>query len=129
MPAANAMQVLIVDDQQSMRELLRHCLKEIGVTKVTSTKSGEDALETVTKESFDLVISDWNMDGMSGLDLLRSIRKNPVIKGLPFIMATGTQDKKQVMAAKEAGANNYIVKPFSTGDLKKRVEAVFGALS
>jgi two-component system chemotaxis response regulator CheY len=63
------------------------------------------------------------------LDLLKNIRSNPVIKGLPFIMATGTQDKKQVMAAKEAGANNYIVKPFSTGDLRKRVEAVFGALS
>jgi two-component system chemotaxis response regulator CheY len=123
------MQVLIVDDQQSMRELLRHCLKEIGVTKVTSTKSAEDALETVTRESYDLVISDWNMDGMTGLDLLKNIRSNPVIKGLPFIMATGTQDKKQVMAAKEAGANNYIVKPFSTGDLRKRVEAVFGALS
>jgi two-component system chemotaxis response regulator CheY len=123
------MQVLIVDDQQSMRELLRHCLKEIGVTKVTSTKSAEDALETVTRESFDLVISDWNMDGMTGLDLMKNIRSNPVIKGLPFIMATGTQDKKQVMAAKEAGANNYIVKPFSTGDLRKRVEAVFGALS
>lgn len=129
MPSAKSMQILIVDDQQSMRELLRHCLSEIGITKVTSTKSGETALEAIGKESFDLVISDWNMDGMSGLDLLTKIRSNPVVKSMPFIMATGTQDKKQVLAAKEAGANNYIVKPFSVADLKKRVEAVFGALS
>lgn len=129
MPSSKSMQILIVDDQQTMRDLLRKCLQELGIMKITATKSGEDALETIGKESFDLVISDWNMDGMSGLDLLKKIRSNPVVKSLPFIMATGAQDKKQVLAAKEAGANNYIVKPFSAAELKKRIEAVFGALS
>lgn len=129
MPSAKNLQILIVDDQQSMRELTRHCLNQIGVSQVTAAKSGEEAIETLGKMKFDLIISDWNMDGISGLELLTKIRSNPVIKKLPFIMATGQKDKNQVMAAKEAGVNNYIVKPFSTADLRKRVEAVLGALN
>ncbi|MGI9449286.1 MAG: response regulator [Geminicoccaceae bacterium] len=129
MPTANNLQILIVDDQQSMRELTRHCLKQIGCNQVTAAKSGEEALDALGKTKFDLIISDWNMDGISGLELLVKIRSNPVIKTLPFIMATGQKDKAQVIAAKEAGVNNYIVKPFSAADLKKRVEAVLGALS
>lgn len=129
MPTANSLQILIVDDQQSMRELTRHCLKQIGCNQVTAAKSGEEALDALGKTKFDLIISDWNMDGISGLELLVKIRGNPVIKTLPFIMATGQKDKAQVIAAKEAGVNNYIVKPFSAADLKKRVEAVLGALS
>lgn len=129
MPSANNLQILIVDDQQSMRELTRHCLKQIGCNQVTAAKSGEEALDALGKTKFDLIISDWNMDGISGLDLLTKIRSNSVIKTLPFIMATGQKDKALVIAAKEAGANNYIVKPFSAADLRKRVEAVLGTLS
>lgn len=129
MPSASNLQILIVDDQQSIRELTRHCLKQLGCNQVTSAKSGEEALDALGKTKFDLIISDWNMDGISGLDLLTKIRGNPVIKALPFIMATGQKDKALVMAAKEAGANNYIVKPFSAADLRKRIEAVLGALS
>jgi len=129
MPSAKNLQILIVDDQQSMRELTRHCLKQIGCSQVAAAKSGEDALDALGKTKFDLIISDWNMDGISGLELLTKIRNNPVIKTLPFIMATGQKDKAQVIAAKEAGVNNYIVKPFSAADLKKRVEAVLGTLS
>ncbi len=129
MPSAKNLQILIVDDQQSMRELTRHCLKQIGVNQVTAARSGEEALDALGKTKFDLIISDWNMDGISGLELLTKIRSNAVIKALPFIMATGQKDKAQVIAAKEAGANNYIVKPFSASDLRKRVEAVLGALN
>lgn len=129
MPSASNLQILIVDDQQSIRELTRHCLKQLGCNQVTSAKSGEEALDALGKTKFDLIISDWNMDGISGLDLLTKIRGNPVIKALPFIMATGQKDKALVMAAKEAGANNYIVKPFSAADLRKRIEAVLGTLS
>ncbi|MGI9508142.1 MAG: response regulator [Geminicoccaceae bacterium] len=129
MPTANNLNILIVDDQQSIRDLTRHCLKQIGINQVAVAKSGEQALEVLGKSKFDLIISDWNMDGITGLELLTKIRSNPVIKTLPFIMATGQKDKAQVIAAKEAGVNNYIVKPFSTADLKKRVEAVLGALS
>ena len=129
MPSAKNLNILVVDDQQSIRDLTRHCLKQIGVNQVSVAKSGEQALEVLGKTKFDLIISDWNMDGISGLELLTKIRGNPVIKSLPFIMATGQKDKAQVIAAKEAGVNNYVVKPFSAADLKKRVEAVLGALS
>lgn len=129
MSSAKNLQILIVDDQQSMRELTKHCLNQIGISQVTAAKSGEEALDKLGKAKFDLIISDWNMDGISGLELLTTIRSNPVIKKLPFIMATGQKDKAQVMVAKEAGVNNYIVKPFSAADLRKRVEAVLGALS
>ena len=129
MSSAKNLQILIVDDQQSMRELTKHCLNQIGISQVTAAKSGEEALDKLGKAKFDLIISDWNMDGISGLELLTTIRSNPVIKKLPFIMATGQKDKAQVMVAKEAGVNNYIVKPFSATDLKKRVEAVLGVLN
>jgi two-component system chemotaxis response regulator CheY len=129
MPSAKNLKVLIVDDQQSMRGLTRHCLREIGVLQVTDAKSGEEALKVLSESNFDLIISDWNMDGISGLELLTRIRVNPVIKKLPFIMATGQRDKDQVKMAIDAGVNNYIVKPFSVADLRKRVEAVLGALT
>ena len=129
MSSAKNLQILIVDDQQSMRELTKHCLNQIGISQVTAAKSGEEALDKLGKAKFDLIISNWNMDGISGLELLTTIRSNPVIKKLPFIMATGQKDKAQVMVAKEAGVNNYIVKPFSAADLRKRVEAVLGALN
>ena len=129
MPSAANLQVLIVDDQQSMRELTRHCLKQMGISKVAVAKSGEEALDVLGKTKFDLIVSDWNMDGISGLELLTKIRNNPILGKLPFIMATGQKEKGQIVAAKEAGANNYVVKPFSTADLKKRIEAVLGALA
>ena len=129
MPSANNLKVLIVDDQQSMRGLTRHCLREIGVSQVTDAKSGEEALKVLSEKNFDLIISDWNMDGISGLELLTKIRENPIIKKLPFIMATGERNKAQVKLAIDAGVNNYIVKPFSVADLRKRVEAVLGTLA
>ena len=129
MPEAKSLRVLVVDDQHSMRGLTRHSLERMGVTQVIDVSSGELALETLKTEKFDLIISDWNMEGISGLDLLTSIRKNPVIGKLPFIMATSESSKAQVMAAAQAGANNYVLKPFSVADLKGKVEAVLGALS
>jgi two-component system chemotaxis response regulator CheY len=129
MPSSKNLKVLIVDDQQSMRGLTRHCLREIGVAQVTDAKSGEEALKILGDTNFDLIISDWNMDGISGLELLTKIRGNPVIKKLPFIMATGQRDKDQVKQAIDAGVNNYIVKPFSVADLRKRVAAVLGPLT
>ena len=129
MPAAKNLRVLVVDDQHSMRGLTRHSLERMGVTQVVDVSSGEKALEALKAERFDLIISDWNMDGISGLDLLTSIRKNPVIGKLPFIMATSESGKAQVMAAAQAGANNYVLKPFSVADLKGKVEAVLGALT
>ena len=129
MPSAKNLQVLLVDDQKSMRQLTRFSLEQIGIKAVTEAKSGEDALRAMQGSKFDLVISDWNMDGMDGLDLLKHIRSDPLVKKMPFIMATGQNSKENVMEAVNAGVNNYIVKPLSAEGLKKKIEAVIGALS
>lgn len=129
MPSAQNMLVLLVDDQQSMRELARFALEQIGIRKVTEAKNGNQALERMQAQKFDLVISDWNMDGMDGLDLLKMIRADPLQKKTPFIMATGEQSKEQVKQAIQAGVNNYIVKPYSAKVLKDKIEAVIGALN
>lgn len=129
MPAARSLRVLVVDDQQSMRGLTRHSLERIGVTQAVDVSSGEKALAALQSEKFDLIISDWNMEGISGLDLLTSVRKNPLISKTPFIMATSENTKAQIMAAVQAGVNNYVLKPFSVADLRTKMEAVLGPIT
>jgi two-component system chemotaxis response regulator CheY len=129
MPKASALSVLIVDDQQSMRGICRYVLNELGFTNIIEAKSGRDALGKLEKGKIDLIISDWNMDDIDGLTLLRVIRKHPKTERMPFIMATGRSDKDQVKEAISYGVNNYIIKPFDTSTMKKRIEAVIGVLS
>ncbi|ODS90366.1 MAG: hypothetical protein ABS47_08440 [Devosia sp. SCN 66-27] len=117
MPKASAVSVMIVDDQQSMRGICKYILTQLGFTNI------------VEKSSVDLIISDWNMDDIDGLTLLRVIRKHPKTQGMPFIMATGRSDKEQVKEAISSGVNNYIIKPFDASTMKKRIEAVIGVLS
>lgn len=128
MPHARTLKILIVDDQLSMRGLTRHGLEQIGIIDVTEAKDGPDALTKLKGCRFDLIISDWNMGEMTGLDLLKTVRSNPLTKNTPFVMATGEADKGQVMSAVQAGVNNYIVKPFSVATLKDKLEAVLGKL-
>jgi two-component system chemotaxis response regulator CheY len=122
MPKASAVSVLIVDDQQSMRGICKYILTQLGFKDIIEAKSGRDALTKLEKTNVDLIISDWNMDDVDGLTLLKVIRKHPRTQGMPFIMATGRSDK-------ECGVNNYIIKPFDAATMKKRIEAVIGALS
>lgn len=129
MPKASAISVLIVDDQQSMRGICKYILGQLGFKDITEAKSGRDALGKLEKDMPDLIISDWNMDDIDGLTLLKVLRKHPKTSGLPFIMATGRSDKEQVQEAISCGVNNYIIKPFDAGTMKKRIEAVIGALS
>jgi len=129
MPKASAISVLIVDDQQSMRGICKYILTQLGFTEMMEAKSGRDALTKMEKNSFDLIISDWNMDDIDGLTLLKVLRKHPKTAALPFIMATGRSDKEQVKEAIACGVNNYIIKPFDAGTMKKRIEAVIGTLS
>lgn len=128
MPSAQNLQVLVVDDQQSMRQLACFTLDQIGVRNVVQAKDGEQALEAMQRHRFDLVISDWNMEGMDGIELLKKIRSDPLQKKTPFIMATGQSGKEQVTEAIQAGVNNYIVKPYSAKALKDKIEAVIGRL-
>jgi two-component system chemotaxis response regulator CheY len=129
MPKASDVSVLIVDDQQSMRGICRYILSELGFRDIIEARNGREALGKLEKSSVQLIISDWNMDDIDGLTLLRIIRKHPKTQRLPFIMATGRSDKEQVKEAISFGVNNYIIKPFDAGTMKKRIEAVIGTLS
>ena len=129
MPKASAVSVLIVDDQQSMRGICKYILNQLGFTEIVEAKSGRDALGKLEANKVDLIISDWNMDDIDGLTLLKVIRKHPKTQAMPFIMATGRSDKEQVKEAISAGVNNYIIKPFDAGTMRKRIEQVIGALS
>ena len=129
MPKASAVSVMIVDDQQSMRGICKYILTQLGFTNIIEAKSGRDALGKLEKSNVDLIISDWNMEDIDGLTLLRVIRKHPKTQSMPFIMATGRSDKEQVKEAISSGVNNYIIKPFDASTMKKRIEAVIGTLS
>lgn len=128
MPKASGIKVLIVDDQQSMRGICKYILGQLGFREITEAKSGRDAMGKLENHEIDLIISDWNMDDVDGLTLLKVIRRHPKTSHMPFIMATGRSDKEQVKEAIACGVNNYIIKPFDAATMKKRIEAVIGAL-
>jgi len=130
MPAASAIKVLVVDDQQTMRSLVRTGLQQLGFSDITEAPDGEDGLRAMlTPAPPKLVISDFNMPKLDGLGLLRAIRAHEPIKSTAFIMLTGRADTDLVKRAAQFGANNYLVKPFTIGTLKDKIEAVFGALT
>ncbi|HYE51388.1 MAG TPA: chemotaxis response regulator CheY [Azospirillaceae bacterium] len=122
------MQVLVVDDYATMRRIIRNLLNQIGFQKIEEASDGADALTKLRAGQFGLVISDWNMEPMTGLQLLKEVRADIRLKGTPFIMVTAESKTENVVAAKEAGVNNYIVKPFNAETLKKKIESVIGAL-
>lgn len=129
MPAASALHVLIVDDQQTMRSLVRNSLQQLGVREITEAADGEAGLRQVITRPVHLVISDFNMPNLDGLGLLRAIRAHPPIKTTAFIMLTGRADRELVQRAVQFGVNNYLVKPFTVAQLKEKLEAVFGPLT
>ncbi|MBF0334770.1 MAG: response regulator [Alphaproteobacteria bacterium] len=129
MPVAKSLRVLIVDDQASIRGITRYILQQIGISQVTDAIHGVDALEALRVRPFDLVVSDWNMDVMDGLVLLKTIRADEKLKKTPFIMVTGQADKSLVMTAAKAGVNNYVIKPFNAATLKTKIEQVLGKLT
>ena len=121
------MNVLIVDDYKTMLRIIRNLLKQIGFDNVDEATDGSQALTKLREKSFGLVISDWNMEPMTGLQLLREVRADNQLKALPFIMITAESKKENVVTAKEAGVSNYIVKPFNAQTLKMKLESVLGA--
>jgi two-component system chemotaxis response regulator CheY len=129
MPKASTVSVMIVDDQQSMRSICKYILGQLGFKEIVEARSGRDAMGKLEVTHVDLIISDWNMDDVDGLTLLKVVRKHPRTQDLPFIMATGRSDKEQVKEAISHGVNNYIIKPFDAMTMKKRIEAVIGTLS
>ncbi len=129
MPKAQQISVLLVEDQQSMRQLARYALEQMGIQDVVEAKNGREAITQLSNRPFDLILSDWNMDEVDGLTLLKVVRGHPSTKELPFIMATGQSDVEQVRKAIATGVNNYVVKPFDTATLRKKIEAVIGAIT
>lgn len=129
MPEAKSLAVLVVDDHASIRGLTRHGLGQMGVSDVSDAVDGGEALAVLGQKRFDLIIADWTMEGMDGLDLLARIRANPVIGRTPFILLTARNDADSVRTAIAAGVNNYIVKPFDVPTLRSKIEAVLGPLS
>jgi two-component system chemotaxis response regulator CheY len=118
--------VLVVDDARTMTRIIRNLLQRIGFKDVDEAPGGAAALARMKLKRYGLFISDWNMEPMSGIDLLRQIRADPSLGDIPFIMVTAESRREHVIEAKEAGANNYIVKPFNAQALKAKIEAVFG---
>jgi len=120
-----SIRVLLVDDSRMMINILRKLLQQIGFAYVDDANDGGTALDQMRRKRYGLVISDWNMEPMSGLDLLREIRNDDALKRTPFIMVTGEAKTDHVIAARRAGVNNYIVKPFNAQTLKAKIESVF----
>lgn len=126
MPAAKSLRVLVVDDQQTMRGLARQCLKKIGVTDVALAASGEAALDVMASKQFDVVISDLNMPGLSGLDLADKIKAHPVLKSIPVFLATSDAYRDK---AAEGQVDHFVAKPFSVADVRDAFETHLGALT
>ena len=129
MPNVATLKVLIVDDQKSVRQVTRMTLEEIGVRHIHEAENGVKAVDTVSLQPLDLIISDYNMPEMDGLGLLRAVRGHPAARRVPFILVTGRGDKELVVKAAQAGANNYVVKPFTADILRQKIEQVIGKLS
>lgn len=129
MPAASAIKVMVVDDQTSMRAMIRRTLQDLGFRDVRDKPSATEALPAVQSDRVHLIISDYNMPDMDGLEFLKAVRADPVIGKTVFIMLTGSSEKSVVQKAAELGVNNYVVKPFAPAALKEKIERVFGELT
>ncbi|TDI58456.1 MAG: response regulator [Alphaproteobacteria bacterium] len=121
------MSILIVDDYNTMLRIIKNLLRQLGFNNVEEATDGSAALEKLRSNGFGLVISDWNMEPMTGLQLLREVRADEDLQKTPFIMITAESKTENVIAAKEAGVNNYIVKPFNAETLRAKMAAVIGA--
>ena len=121
-----SMNILIVDDYKTMLRIVRNLLKQLGFTNVDDAADGTEALAKMRGKRYGLVISDWNMEPMTGYELLKEVRSDEGLKPTPFIMITAESKTENVIAAKKAGVNNYIVKPFNAATLKTKITAVIG---
>jgi two-component system chemotaxis response regulator CheY len=122
-----SMKILVVDDFATMRRIVKGVLKQLGFTNIIEAEDGTNALEELRKEKVGLIVSDWNMPNMTGLDLLRSVRGDANLRAIPFLMVTAEGQKENVVEAVKAGVSNYIVKPFTPETFNEKLKKVFGA--
>ena len=119
------MKFLVVDDFSTMRRIVRNLLKELGFANVQEAEDGVDALNKLRAGGFDFVVSDWNMPNMTGIDLLKNIRKDPALKHLPVLMVTAEAKRENIIEAAQAGASGYVVKPFTAATLDEKLKKIF----
>jgi len=119
------MKILVVDDFSTMRRIVRNLLKELGFSNVYEAEDGVDALKKLRAETFNFVVSDWNMPNMTGIDLLREIRKDASLKHLPVLMVTAEAKRENIIEAAQAGASGYVVKPFTAVTLDEKLQKIF----
>ena len=127
MAVDHSIPILVVDDYRTMVRIIRNLLNQLGFSEVDEAVDGAEALQKLKQRNYGLIISDWNMEPMSGYELLRQVRDDGQLTRTPFIMVTAESKTESVIAAKQAGVNNYIVKPFNAATLKSKIDAVFGA--
>jgi two-component system chemotaxis response regulator CheY len=125
MAVNSSIPILVVDDYKTMIRIIRNLLKQLGFNDIDDASDGADALSKMRSRKYALVISDWNMEPMTGYELLKEVRADDHLKPTPFIMVTAESKTENVIAAKKAGVNNYIVKPFNAQTLKTKIDAVF----
>jgi len=120
-----AIPILVVDDFATMRRIIKTSLRQLGFENITEAEDGKVALSKLQAGDYKLIISDWNMPNMMGIDLLRAVRGDERLKPTPFLMVTAEAQKENVLEAAKAGVSNYIVKPFTANDLQKKLELIF----
>ncbi len=123
----SSLPILVVDDYQTMVRIIRNLLKQIGLENVDDASNGEEALAKIKEKRYGLIISDWNMEPMTGYQLLQKVREDKDRADIPFIMVTAESKTDNVIAARKAGVNHYIVKPFNAGTLKSKIDAIFAS--
>ena len=125
------MKILVVDDFSTMRRIVRNLLVELGFTNtlIQEAEDGNAALAMLRSQSFDLVVTDWNMPNMTGIDLLRAIRADAALKAMPVLMVTAANNRDQIIAAAQSGVNGYVVKPFTAVTLKEKLDKIFERLA
>jgi len=124
--AQTGMSILVVDDFSTMRRIIKGLLGDLGYTNVTEADDGTTALPLLKAGSFDLLITDWNMPGMQGVELLRHVRADERLKKLPVLMLTAEAKREQIVEAAQAGVNGYVIKPFTAATLKEKIDKIFG---
>ncbi len=122
------MKILVVDDFSTMRRIIKNLLKDLGFANIQEADDGNTALPMLQQGDFDFVVTDWNMPGMQGIDLLRAIRADASLKHIPVLMVTAEAKKEQIVAAAQAGVNGYVIKPFTAATLKEKLAKIFERL-
>lgn len=119
------MKILIVDDFSTMRRIIKNLLRDLGFTNTAEADDGSSALPMLQNGNFDFLVTDWNMPGMTGIDLLKAVRADDKLRNLPILMVTAEAKRDQIIEAAQAGVNGYVVKPFTAAVLKEKIEKIF----